>query len=172
MLSSLQRRLKARLNLEQLESRNLLSVSINVVVNNTAEDPSGTGQNFTQSETTNTVANNGTVIVGFNDSEENLVAGGHFTGFSSSTNGGGSFTDGDALGTSKPGDAGDPSLGVNKATGAVYFTTLSLNVSNQIPIFRSLNTSIQPLLRDSVGITSSVWRTVCRITMSGARTPT
>jgi hypothetical protein len=138
-LDSLQRRLKARLRVEQLEARNMLSVSANVVVNNTAEDPSGTGANFTQSETATAVANDGSVITVFNDSEENLVAGGHFTGFSRSTNGGGAFTDGDVLPNTTAGDAGDPVVKVNKSNGNVYFTTLSLNVSNAIQIFRSTN---------------------------------
>jgi hypothetical protein len=136
---SLQRRLKARLRVEQLEARNLLSVSANAVVNNTAEDPSGTGANFTQSETATAVANDGSVITVFNDSEENLVAGGHFTGFSRSTNGGGSFTDGDVLPNTTAGDAGDPVLAVNKSNGNIYFSTLPLNVSNKIQIYRSTN---------------------------------
>src|SRR5262245_1961024 len=137
MLSSLQRRLKARLKVEQLEARNLLSVSPNVLVNNKAEDATGTGANVTQSETTNVVANDGEILVGFNDSEENLVAGGHFTSWSNSADGGKTFTDRDALPTTNAGDAGDPTLAINKATGTIYFQTLSLNVSNAIQLFRS-----------------------------------
>jgi hypothetical protein len=130
------RRLKARLQVEVLEARNMLSIS-NALVNNSAEDPSGTGANLTQSETTSVIANDGSIIVGFNDSEENLVSGGHFTGWSRSTDGGATFTDGDVLPTTTAGDAGDPSMAINKATGAIYFTTLSLNVSNAIQLFRS-----------------------------------
>src|SRR5262245_6843965 len=124
MLNSLQRRLKARLKVEQLEPRNLLSVSPNVLVNNNAEDPSGTGANFTQSETFTAVANDGSIITTFNDSEENLVPGGHFTGFSRSANGGSSFTDGDGLPNTVAGDAGDPTIVVNKSNGNIYFCAL------------------------------------------------
>jgi hypothetical protein len=137
MLHSLERRLKARLKVEQLEARNLLNVSTNVLVNNTAEDATGSGANVTQSETTNVVANDGEILVGFNDSEENLVAGGHFTSWSNSADGGKTFTDRDALPTTKAGDAGDPTMAINKATGTIYFQTLSLNVSNAIQLFRS-----------------------------------
>jgi hypothetical protein len=140
MLNTLQRRLKARLKVEQLEPRNLLNVSTNVVVNNTAED--GATSNFTQSETFTAVANDGSIVTSFNDSEENLVAGGHFTGFSRSTTGGSSFTDGDALGNSTAGDAGDPALAVNKSNGNIYFSVLSGGINgiqNRIQIFRSTN---------------------------------
>src|SRR5712692_9705839 len=103
---------KARLLLELLEARNLLSppTPANVLVNNTSED----GSFFTQSETaivavTSTTPT--TLVVGFNDSEEFIPAGSnHFTGFAQSTDGGTSFTDKDALPASSGGDVGDPLL--------------------------------------------------------------
>src|SRR5262249_20547412 len=133
MLNSLQRRLKARVNLEQLEARNLLSIT-NTLVNNHAED---TTSNDTQSETSVTLANNGAIVVGFNDSEENASGGNHFTRVGHSEDGGASFTDSGALGASTNGDAGDPGLAVNKVTGNLYFTTLGFNSSNVIQLFRS-----------------------------------
>jgi hypothetical protein len=113
-----------------LESRNLLS---NVSVNNAAEDT--TSQN-TQSESTAAVANDGTIIVGFNDSEE-YINSSHFTGYAYSTDGGQSFTDAGGLPNSSAGDAGDPVLAVNKGNGHVYFSALALNSGNVVQFFKS-----------------------------------
>jgi hypothetical protein len=128
-------RAAVRLLLEHLENRNLPS-PVNVLVNNVAED---TTAQDTQSETTIALGAGGTIIAGFNDSEENVGGANHFTGFANSTNGGTSFTDGGALPSSSVDDAGDPVLAVNASTGAVYFTTLSFNVTNQIEFFTSTN---------------------------------
>lgn len=130
------RRFQMSLRLEVLETRNLLS-PVNVLVNNTAEDRTS---NDTQSETSLVVTPNGTVVGAFNDSEE--YTGGatnHFTGWSTSSDGGATFTDHDALPASSNGDAGDPSLAVNNANGTVYFSTLSLSGSNRIQFYKSTN---------------------------------
>jgi hypothetical protein len=110
-----------------LESRNLLS---NVPVNNPAEDvvlPNGTGR-FTQSETSTAVANDGTVVVAFNDTEETFgnifTRDEHVTGYAYSTDGGKTFTDAGGLPESDAGDGGDPILAVNRSNGHVYFTTV------------------------------------------------
>ena len=105
----------------------------NVLVNDPAAD--GTAQN-TQSETTLAVLG-GTVVVGFNDSGSFLNGLPQFTGFSRSTDGGASFTDGGSLPVSTDGDAGDPVLAYDGAVrGRLYFSTLSFNGTG-IPIFRS-----------------------------------
>src|SRR5436190_1954168 len=53
-------------------------------------------------------------------------------------NGGRSFfTDHGTLPASAAGDAGDPVLARDNLTGAFYMTTLSFNVTNQIPFFKS-----------------------------------
>src|SRR5262249_46273528 len=63
--------------------------------------------NFTQSETT-LVAFGNSVVVGFNDAGSNSGGTNKFTGWSYSTDGGATFTDGGTLPTSAVGDAGDP----------------------------------------------------------------
>src|SRR5262245_58716026 len=93
----------------------------NSLTNNNAES-SGTAL-FTQSETAIAAFGN-TVVVGFNDSGSNAGGSNKFTGFSRSTNGGATFTDGGTLPTNPGGDAGDPVLARNNTTGRLYFATL------------------------------------------------
>jgi len=93
----------------------------------------------TQSETA--IALNGSnVSVVFNDSGSCLplcIPGGeHFTGYSASTDGGTTFTDMGALPESTEGDAGDPALAKDDATGTMYLATLSFS-QTQIQVFRS-----------------------------------
>src|SRR5262245_22193151 len=90
---------------------------------------------FTQSETT-LVAFGNTVVVGFNDSGSNSGGTNKFTGFARSTDGGATFTDGGTLPTNPNGDAGDPVLARNEATGRIYFATLQFSGSG-IMVFRS-----------------------------------
>lgn len=78
---------------------------------------------FTQSETS-LVAYGSTVVLGFNDSGSHNAASNKFTGFSRSTNAGASFSDGGVLPTSTNGDAGDPVMARNDATGRIYLATL------------------------------------------------
>ncbi|HEY6401907.1 MAG TPA: PxKF domain-containing protein [Blastocatellia bacterium] len=77
-----------------------------------------------------------TVIVGFNDSGSNSGGTNRFTGYARSTDGGATFTDGGNLPTNPGGDAGDPVLARNNATGRIYFATLGFDVST-IQVFRS-----------------------------------
>src|SRR5262249_31703642 len=130
--------LKARLLLELLEARNLLaSPPPNVLVNNTAED----GTDFTQSETTIITVPTSpvTVLVGYNDSEEyNAGATNHFTGWSSSTDGGTSFTDQGALPASSKGDVGDPVLARDTKSGNIYLSTIPFS-GNGVQVFNSTN---------------------------------
>jgi len=90
---------------------------------------------FTQSETTLTAFGN-TVVVGFNDSGSNSGGSNKFTGFARSTDGGATFTDGGTLPTNPNGDAGDPVLARNEATGRIYYATLQFSGSG-IMVFRS-----------------------------------
>src|SRR6266404_8291164 len=96
--------------------------SVNALINN---NTGITGCNdFTQSETT-VVSFGSTIIAGFNDSGS--YAGGttnHFTGYSRSTDGGVTWTDGGTLPASTAGDAGDPVLARDSTSGRIYFATL------------------------------------------------
>ncbi len=105
----------------------------NSLTNNNAGS-SGTAF-FTQSETT-LVAFGNTVVVGFNDSGSNAGGSNKFTGFARSTDGGATFTDGGTLPTNPNGDAGDPVLARNEATGRIYYATLQFSGSG-IRVFRS-----------------------------------
>src|SRR5207245_2565817 len=78
--------------------------SVNVQINNNTGFTCTSG--FTHSETT-ALSFGTTVIGGFNDSGS-FTSGNHFTGFSRSTDGGVTWTDGGTLPASTAGDAGDP----------------------------------------------------------------
>jgi immune inhibitor InhA-like protein len=105
----------------------------NSLVNNNAGS-TGTAF-FTQSETSLTAFGD-TVVIGFNDSGSNSGGSNKFTGFTRSTDGGATFTDGGTLPTNVNGDAGDPVLARNETTGRIYFSTLQFSGSG-IQIFRS-----------------------------------
>ncbi len=102
-----------------------------LVNNNTGATGSG---NFTQSETS-ILAFGNNVVIGFNDAGSFTGGASKFTGWSYSTDGGATFTDGGTLPTNAGGDAGDPVLARDEATGRIYFATLSF-VGN-IQVFRS-----------------------------------
>jgi subtilisin-like proprotein convertase family protein len=103
------------------------------LVNNPAAD---TTARDTQSETS-AVAVGTNVVVAYNDSGSYTGSNNHFTGWSVSTNSGNSFTDMGALPNSPGGDAGDPVLAANQATGRVYLATLEFNSLANIQLFRS-----------------------------------
>jgi hypothetical protein len=105
---------------------------VDALVNNNAG--AGSTANFTQSET-DILAFGSNVLIGFNDSGSN-AAGNKFTGWSYSTDGGATFTDGGTLPTNTGGDAGDPVLARDENTGRIYFSTLGYSVST-IQVFRS-----------------------------------
>lgn len=106
----------------------------NVLGNNNA-GATGTGL-FTQSETS-IVAWGNNVVLGFNDAGSNSGGTNKFTGFSRSTDGGVTFTDGGTLPTSAVGDAGDPVLARDNITGRIYFSTLGFSGAGTIQMFRS-----------------------------------
>jgi hypothetical protein len=90
---------------------------------------------FTHSETT-TIAFGNMVLVGFNDSGEHNIASNKFTGWSRSTDGGATFTDGGPLPTSTNGDVGDPVLARSGSTSRVFLSTLQASGSG-IDVFHS-----------------------------------
>ncbi len=85
----------------------------------------------TQSETTIGVLGSN-VIIGWNDSGSFNGANNNFTGFGRSSNSGLSFTDKGALPASGEGDAGDPVLAVDQASGWVYMSTLGFSTGENI----------------------------------------
>ncbi|MCU0414199.1 MAG: T9SS type A sorting domain-containing protein [Ignavibacteriaceae bacterium] len=103
-----------------------------LVNNNTGS--TGTS-NFTQSEMS-IIAFGNNVVIGFNDSGSYVGGANKFTGWSYSTNGGVTFTDGGTLPTNSGGDAGDPVLARNESTGRIYLSTLGFSTST-IQMFRS-----------------------------------
>ncbi len=101
-------------------------------------DPSAdTTAQDTQSETT-VAARGNKVVTAFNDSGSYGGSSNHFTGFASSTNTGGTFTDRGTLPASTNGDAGDPILAPDDS-GNVYMSTLGLNTNETIQVFKSTN---------------------------------
>ena len=103
----------------------------NVRVNNPALDTREIDQT-TQSETTIAVAGSH-VAVGYNDSQQTglaLTAASDLTGYSYSTNGGASFTDGGVLpDTREFVNFGDPWMASDR-TGAMYYSTLAMDFFN------------------------------------------
>jgi hypothetical protein len=104
-----------------------------VLVNNNGG--AGTTSLFTQSETS-VIAFGNNVVIGFNDSGSNAGGTNKFTGWSYSSDGGLTFTDGGTLPTNAGGDAGDPVLARDNTTGRIYYATLGFSVST-IQVFRS-----------------------------------
>jgi hypothetical protein len=91
---------------------------------------------FTQSETAIIVSGDN-VIIGFNDSGSRDGDANKFTGWSYSSDGGASFTDGGTLPTNDIGDLGDPVLALNESTGRIYFATLGFSGDETIQVFTS-----------------------------------
>jgi len=115
----------------------------NVRVNNPALDKHQVDQT-TQSETTIAVVGR-KVAVGYNDSQQNLptmTAGSNLTGYSYSTNGGKTFTDGGDLPNAPEfNNFGDPWMGSDRA-GAMYYSTLAFDNFNSnlvVAVARSTN---------------------------------
>ena len=106
----------------------------NILVNN--NNGATATELFTQSETT-ILAYGNNVITGFNDAGSRAGLVNRFTGYSYSTDGGLTFTDGGNLPASTDGDAGDPVLARNNTTGRIYFSTLGFSGARTIQLFRS-----------------------------------
>ena len=105
------------------------------LVNNPGED---TYYNDTQSETTLALGPTGQPICAFNDSGSyDPYFPGHFTGYSTSANGGTNFTDRGTLPYDTEGDAGDPVLAVDVTSNIVYLVTLGFSTFEKIQLSRS-----------------------------------
>src|SRR5215470_9783406 len=115
-----------------LVPRSLLP-SVNTLINNN-NGSTGTAF-FTQSETS-AVSFGGTIVVGFNDSGSNATSANQFTGWSRSTDGGSTWTDGGLLPANANGDAGDPVLARDNLSGKIYFATLQF-ANAGIDVFES-----------------------------------
>jgi hypothetical protein len=129
------------LALERLEDRMLLQAGpANIRVNDPQEDQ-GTDQD-TQSETSLVAfmnSGNVNVVVAYNDSGSAVMNDKQFTGYSTSTNGGATFTDQGTLPVSMAGDGGDPSLARYNGTGRIYLATLLGTDGSGLQVFRSDN---------------------------------
>jgi hypothetical protein len=124
-------------NVEEVDQSGPIPASptSNPLINN---NTGSTGTSFfTQSETT-IVAFGNTIVAGFNDSGS-FNGSNQFTGWSRSTDGGATWTDGGKLPASAGGDAGDPVLARNNTTGRIYFATLGSTNPDVIQVFRSDN---------------------------------
>jgi subtilisin-like proprotein convertase family protein len=105
----------------------------NTLVNNPALD---TSVQDTQSGTSITLAA-GNVIVAYNNSRLFGAGSKHFTGWSTSSNGGTTWTDRGALPNSAAGDAGYPSLAYDPVRGRAYLSTLCSTPNDCLQVFRS-----------------------------------
>ena len=117
---------------------------------------------FTQSETS-IIAFGNNVVIGFNDAGSN-AAGNKFTGWSYSSDGGATFTDGGTLPNTANGDAGDPVLARDNVSGRIYFSTLQFSGSG-IQMWRSDNNGVSWLppvqaAPGKTGFQDKQWHTV------------
>jgi hypothetical protein len=120
---SLRRPLRRRLELELLEARNLLDGGLaNVLVNDPTLD---TTAQDTQSETAIVLGAGSKVIVAYNDSGVFSADNPAFTGYSTSANGGASFTDKGSLPLNH--DVGDPVLARSSKTGTIFLSTIGVD---------------------------------------------
>jgi subtilisin-like proprotein convertase family protein len=106
----------------------------NTLVNDPALD---TSVQDTQSGTSITRAAGSNVIVAFNNSRLFGSGSNHFTGWSTSSNGGTTWTDRGALPNSVAGDVGFPSLAYDPVRGRAYLVTLCFNSDDCLNLFRS-----------------------------------
>jgi hypothetical protein len=127
----------------------------NVLVNNLDEDKSAQD---TQSETT-LVGFGPNIVVGFNDSGSFAAPTfNQFTGYSVSTDGGMRFTDKVRLPASANGDAGDPVLARDTASGTIYFATLMFTGAG-IQCFRvcRIRTGLRWIISAAQGEATFTW---------------
>ena len=111
------------------------SLLLNSLVNNPAAD--ATAQD-TQNETAIVLGSGSNIIGSFNDSGSNISGASKFTGFSTSNDGGNTWTDGGTLPTNATGDVGDPVLARDNVTGEIYLSTLQYS-GNGLAVFKSTN---------------------------------
>jgi hypothetical protein len=164
------RRKAHRLNIEPLEDRTLLSFA-NILVNNPAED---TTTRDTQSETSMVLGASGNVLVVYNDSGSAVGNTKNSVGFSTSANGGGSFTDRGALPNSAAGIRADTSLARDTSSGITYLSALTFT-PNVVQVWRSSNDGVSfgPPVSATPGLSSASsidkpWITVDNSTATGS----
>lgn len=90
----------------------------------------------TQSETTIAVAGRD-LVSAYNDSGSFIDRKFHFTGYSTSRDGGRTWQDRGTLPDSNEGDGGDPVLATDTRTGRVYLVTLGFKTGTNLQLFRS-----------------------------------
>ena len=90
----------------------------------------------TQSETTIAVAGRN-LVSAYNDSGSFIDRKFHFTGYSTSSDGGRSWQDRGTLPDSNEGDGGDPVLATDTRAGRVYLVTLGFKTGTNLQLFRS-----------------------------------
>src|SRR5205085_4176163 len=122
-----------------VDGRPLTSTFTNVLLNNPGSDVTASN---TQSETAIVLGAGNNIVSSFNDSGSNTASGTKFTGYSTSSNSGGAWTDRGELAGSASGDAGDPVMARNNTTGTILLATLSFNIANQINIYRSTDNGV------------------------------
>ena len=121
------------------ETGTALTAVTQTLVNNPAADATARD---TQSETTIVLGSGTNVVASFNDSGSFTGTNSHFTGFSTSANMGGIWTDGGTLPDSTNGDAGDPVLARSNSTGTIFLSTLGFETDDVLQIFRSANDGV------------------------------
>ena len=125
---------------------------------------------FTQSETS-VLAFGNHVVIGFNDAGSNAGGANKFTGWSYSSDGGATFTDGGTLPNTANGDAGDPVLARNDVTGRIYYSTLQFSGAG-IQMWRSDDNAVSWLppvqaAPGKTGFQDKQWHTVDNFAGSG-----
>lgn len=110
-----------------------LAALVTPLVNNRTAD--ATAQD-TQSETSLVLGAGGKILASFNDSGSYIGGAQKFTGYSRSTDSGGTWTDQGVLPNSTGGDAGDPVFARSSTTGTVVLATLEFAALNSLRIFR------------------------------------
>ncbi len=112
-----------------------------VLANPPVNDPTlDTTAQKTQSETTVLLTGGNGIVSSYNDSGS-FVSGNKFTGYSTSTDSGSSWTDRGTIPEATVGNFGDPVLARNNATGKVFLATLAAN-TNGLNIYSSTDNGL------------------------------
>ncbi len=117
----------------------ILSALTQPLVNNPSADLS---DQDTQSETTIVLGSGMNVVGSFNDSGSFTGINSHFTGYSTSSDMGSTWTDRGILPDSTFGDAGDPVLARSNSTGTIFLSTLGFDSDDVLQIFRSTDNGV------------------------------
>jgi Putative Ig domain/Proprotein convertase P-domain len=107
-----------------------------VLVNDLSDD---TSSQDTQSTAAITLASGSNVVVAFTDSGSFNGLNNHFSGYSTSSDSGTSFTDHGTLPDPGEGDSGSAVLARDNSSGTIYLATLGFLSGQMIPVFRSFD---------------------------------